>query len=145
MMKNKKTYILLSIAILLIAILFFIKNQNNNNLQEKKIMIYNQNETFLQKQEEQGITFDDFQCYYDGEKSLISYVISNQTENTIKLNNYEVLVKDKDNNTISTIFVDANIELAPSQQKIGKNTVIGVDLSNAHKMELNLKTNDNTN
>ena len=107
-----------------------------------KNKIYNKNETFNQSQEKDGISFKNIKCYYDGNESLISYTISNHTDTNIDLKNYEIYVKDKNDKVISNIFINTNITLTPNEEKKIENRVIGKDLSNAYKMELNTNVDD---
>lgn len=100
---------------------------------------YNINKSFTRRQIQQGVTFDNIKCYYDGKDSLITYVISNNTDQSIKLQNYEVLIKDKNDTIITNIYIDFNEELAPKTKKNVKNKVLNRDLSNAYAMELDLK------
>lgn len=137
-MKKKITIIVITFLILIIIV--FILNKSIF-LPKQKIKIYNNNETFKQTQEKNGITFEKIKCYYDGYESLISYTVSNHTNEDVELKNYEILVKDKDNNIISNIFIGLNIVLAPEEEKEIKNKVIGRDLSNAYKLELKTNTN----
>ncbi len=109
-----------------------------------KIKIYNNNETFKQTQEKDDITFEKIKCYYDGKESLISYIISNKSNETIELKNYKVIVKDKEENVITNIFVNSNTKLAPNEEKTVKNRVLGRDLSNAYKMDLIIMDDENT-
>lgn len=135
-MKNR---LILIFSILIIIMAFFIIKNNFSLYNKKHEIVYNKNESFLKSQEIEGITFDKIECYFDGNESLISYTITNKTNNTIELNNYELLVKDNDNNTLTNIVINSNLTLEPNTEKTVRNRVIGKDLSNAKSIEL--KTN----
>ena len=62
---------------------------------------------------------------------MISYTISNQTDKEIDLKNYKVYVKDKKGTVITNIYVDFSKKLAPKEEMQYRNSIVGVDLSNA--------------
>ena len=82
-------------------------------------------------------------CYYDGNESLISYVISNHTKEKIELKNYEIFVKDKDDKILSNIYINSNKTIEPENEISVENRVIGKDLSSAYKMELKINSDNN--
>ena len=138
-MKKKKNMI---IAIILIIVILIIVLSKTVFSSKEKVKIYNNNESFKQNQEKDGFTFEKISCYYDGKESQINYVISNHTDKNVNLKNYELLVKDKDDKVISNIFIGSVISLAPNEEKKIENKVIGRDLSNAYKLELNTNVNN---
>ena len=139
--KRKKITVLISIILIFLISIIYYSNNNTNNNNIKKI-IYNKNKSFTKEQTIEGIIFSDIKCLYDGKNSLISYNISNQTDQDINLNNYKVLVKDKKGTIITNIFINFSKKIAPKEKMIYKNSVVGVDLSDAYSMELKLNTNN---
>ena len=139
----KKKYILIIgiclIVLSLIIVVFNIYGKNNNK--DDNGLKYNKNESFLKEQTIEGVTFKNIECYYDGTDSMISYVISNKTEESINLSNYEVFVKDKRGTIITNIYVDFKRELASKEEMQYKNSIADVDLSDAYTMELKLNIN----
>ncbi|MEE3342460.1 MAG: hypothetical protein VZS44_00005 [Bacilli bacterium] len=133
--KNKKIIALLILIIIIILIPIIKYNNKDNNI--KKIT-YNKNKSFIKEHNIEGITFTNIKCSYDGKDSLISYTITNKTDKDIDLKDYKVLVKDKKGTIITYIYVDFNKKLKPKEQKQYRNSVVGVDLSKAHSMELKL-------
>lgn len=136
-MKNKKKKILI-ISIILIVLIIIIYNIFNNDKSEVNKLIYNKNKSFTKEQLKDGVTFKNIKCYYDGKDSMISYIISNQTDKEIDLKNYKVYVKDKKGTVITNIYVDFSKKLAPKEEMQYRNSIVGVDLSNAYSMELKL-------
>ncbi|MBR3161882.1 MAG: hypothetical protein IKF19_04045 [Bacilli bacterium] len=143
-MKNKRKKAIIGIICLIIIIILsstFLNNRKNNSDNIKKI-IYNKNKSFNKEQTIKGITFSDIECSYDGKDSLISYTISNQTDEDINLKNYKILVKDKKGMVITNIFIDFDKTMKPKQKKRNRSLVVEVDLSKAHSMDLQLNTNN---
>ena len=139
-MKSKKRIIIILIIIILISIIYYNnKNKNNDNI---KKLIYNHNKSFTKEQVKEGVTFKNIKCYYNGKDSMISYIITNQTNETINLKNYKVLVKDKKGMVITNIFIDFDRKIAPKEEIKYKNSVTDADLSNAYSMELRLEKNN---
>ena len=129
--------IFIIICVLALCKLLFFPNQRK---------VYNHNKSFVQVQEQDGILFKNIKCYYDGKESLITYTISNHTDNDIELKNLEIYVKDKNDKVISKIFMNTNLVLSSNEEKKIENKVLGKDLSNAYKMELKTDINhDNDN
>ncbi len=125
-------------GIILLVPLIIIINIGKNNTK----ITYNKNESFQQKQVKNDLTFDNIKCSYDGKDSLISYTITNETDKEINMKNYEVLVKDENDNVITRIFINFNGKLAPREKKEALNSVLNTDLTNAKKMELNININN---
>ena len=136
---NKKRirgiFILLLIIIIIIgSIKIFTKENNTDNL------VYNKNKSFLKKQNVGGIVFKDIKCTYDGKNSLISYTIVNKTEKKVNLNNYEIIVKDKNKKMMTKIVFSYNNDLLPNKEVEISNSVRGIDLSDARYMDLKLNS-----
>ena len=128
-------FILLLIIIIIIgSIKIFTKDNNSDNL------VYNKNKSFLKKQKVQGIVFKDIKCTYDGKDSLISYVIVNKTKKKVNLNNYEIIVKDKNKKMMTKIVFSYNNDLLPNKEVEISNSVRGIDLSDARYMDLKLNS-----
>lgn len=136
-MKNKKKKILI-VSIITIILIIIIYNVFNNDKGTVNKLIYNKNKSFTKEQLKDGVTFKNIKCYYDGKDSMISYIISNQTDKEIDLKNYKVYVKDKKGTVITNIYVDFSKKLAPKEEMQYRNSIVGVDLSNAYSMELKL-------
>ena len=148
-MNNKKFSIksIIKVAIVLLCLLVFIgiiiivvKKEGLNNINNSKDIIYNKNNNFLRDHKVIGIVFKDIRCTYDGSNSLISYTIVNETSNKINLYNYEILIKDKNKKILTRIEFYYNDSLLPNKEIEISNSVVGVDLSDAHYMNLKLNT-----
>lgn len=133
---NKK-YIIVPVIIIIIIIAFIATKRNTPNDGLK----YNKNKSFIKKQEVKGIIFKNIKCTYDGKDSLISYTMVNETKKKIYLNNYDVIVKDKNNVRLTKIATHITQTLAPKESLDMANQVVGIDLTNAYYMELKLNTN----
>ena len=135
--KLKSIIILLSIVLIIGVVLVFILKKNNTIDDGLK---HNNNKSFVQKQKVKGIIFKNIKCTYDGKNSLISYTMVNKTKKKIYLNNYDVIVKDK--NKVKLVIIAAHVTqtLSPDEPVDMANQVVGVDLTNAHYMELKLNT-----
>ena len=133
---NKK-YIIVPVVIIIIIIAFISTKRNTLNDGLK----YNNNKSFVKKQEVKGIIFKNIKCTYDGKDSLISYTMVNETKKKIYLNNYDVIVKDKNNVRLTKIAAHITQTLAPKESLDMANQVVGIDLTNAYYMELKLNTN----
>ena len=64
----------------------------------------------------------------------------NETGKKIYLNNYDVIVKDKNNVKLIRISANVTQTLVPNEPVDMANQVVGVDLTNAYYMELKLNT-----
>ena len=135
--KLKSIIILLSIVLIIGVVLVFILKKNNTIDDGLK---HNNNKSFVQKQKVKGIIFKNIKCTYDGKNSLISYTMVNKTKKKIYLNNYDVIVKDKNKVKLVRIADHVTQTLSPDEPVDMANQVVGVDLTNAHYMELKLNT-----
>ena len=96
---------------------------------------YNTNQSFLQPQELVGLRFDHLKCTFDGQKSITSYDIVNDTSEDIPLKKYEIIIKDVKGNIITTIVFDFDrAVLAQSQENIENE--VDVDITDAITMEI---------
>ncbi len=134
--KNRK-YLLIPVIIIIIIILAIIVVRDKTPNDGLK---YNKNKSFIKKQEVKGIIFKNIKCTYDGKDSLISYTMVNETKNKIYLNNYDVIVKDKNNVRLTKIAAHITQTLAPKESLDMANQVVGIDLTDAYYMELKINT-----
>ena len=139
--KNHKKPIIITAIILSILLLFIgIKNYTHKPDDGLK---YNTNRSFTKKQKKEGITFKNIKCTYDGKNSDISYTMVNETKKTIYLKNYDIIVKDKNNNNLTKIAAHINEKLTPNKSLDWVDRVVGIDLTDAYYMELKLNTEKN--
>ena len=139
--KLKKKYvkcliIFVIIIILIVALVLLLTHKSDDGLK------YNKNKSFVSKQEVEGIVFKDIKCIYDGKNSLISYKMVNNTKKKIYLENYDVIVKDKNNNRLTRISAHVTQTLKAKESVEMANQVVGIDLSDAYYMELKLNVNN---
>lgn len=131
-----KSYIIILVLIIIIVLAFILANNNTPN----DGLTYNKNRSFTKVQKIKGIKFKNIKCTFDGKNSLISYTIINDTDKTIYLNNYDIIVKDKNKVQLTKIVANIDQPLKPREKEEMANQVIGKDLSNAYYMELKLNT-----
>ena len=138
--KMNKLYLLIPVIIIIIIVALVVKDKTPDDG-----LKYNKNKSFIKKQEIKGIIFKNIKCSYDGKNSLISYTLVNETKKKIYLNNYDVIVKDKNNVRLTKIATHVTQTLAPNESIDMANQVVGIDLTNAYYMELKVNTNQNEN
>ena len=136
-LKNKKIMIALGILLILIIILSIVLI---NNKKPDDGLTYNKNKSFVKEQNVEGITFKNIKCTYDGKDSIISYTMVNKTKKNIYLNNYDIIVKDKDNNKLTKIVAGVTQTIKPKEEVVMSNQIVGVDLTDAYYMELIVNT-----
>ena len=135
--KNNKKYLLIpTIIIIIIIAIIAVKDKTPNDG-----LKYNKNKSFIKKQEVKGIIFKNIKCTYDGKDSLISYTMINETKKKIYLNNYDVIVKDKNNVRLTKIAAHVTQTLDPKESVDMANQVVGIDLTDSYYMELKVNTN----
>lgn len=138
--------LLLIIPAIIIMISFFIIIKKNTTSSNVKNSIsndgykYNNNKNFIKKQKVDGIVFKNIKCTYDGSNSLISYTMVNETKKDIYLDNYDIIVKDKNNEKLTKISAHVTQTFKSKELVEMANQVVGVDLTDAYSMELKLNT-----
>lgn len=109
-------------------------NEKDNNQNEN--IIYNTNKDVINDKEIDNVKFTNIECYFDEFNSLLSYTITNNNKNSIILGDYELIVKDKDNNILA-IMVPGDTKELKSNESIDIENIIDIDLTKAYKLELN--------
>lgn len=143
-MKRKKILYLIILILLIanligITLLKFSKKEDDNTTNSNTPeLIYNQNQSFLKDQSKETLLFSNIACSYNGTTSYLSYTITNVTEETYHLNEYNLLIKDKDGNELSIIEPNYNVNLDPGEEFYIGNTV-NVNLTEAYSLEITLK------
>lgn len=107
---------------------------NKTNNEEIK---YNTNEGIIEDKQIDNILFSDIECSFDGNTSLLTYKITNNQTESIYLEEYEIIVKDKNDNILAIIAPSITEEIKPNET-IETGNVIDIDLTNAYKFELTL-------
>ena len=134
--------LLLIIPAIIIMISFFIIIKKNTTSSNVKNSIsndgYKYNNNFIKKQKVDGIVFKNIKCTYDGSNSLISYTMVNETKKDIYLDNYDIIVKDKNNEKLTKISAHVTQTFKSKESVEMANQVVGVDLTDAYSMELKL-------
>ncbi|MCI6265923.1 MAG: hypothetical protein MR598_03640 [Erysipelotrichaceae bacterium] len=139
-MKKKKIagIIILILGIIIVKILYNPQKEKNTSIQEStqnETVEYNNNPQITEEKNINNIIFTDIKCSYDGTYSLLTYKIINKTNQTIKLEEYEIIIKDKNNNILANISPSISQELKP-QDEIETGNAIDIDLREAYSLEL---------
>jgi hypothetical protein len=132
---KKKSIIIVVIVLIIVGIIAI-----NSNKKPNDGLKYNNNKSFTKKQTVEGIVFKNIKCTYDGKNSLISYTMVNQTKENIYLNNYDIIVKDKNKEKLTKIAAHVTQTLSPKKSVDMANQVVGIDLTDAYYMELIINT-----
>lgn len=143
MKKKKNLVIILLILCLLIGIASIIFIYRPSKEQEKPQITstepteikQNNNKNFTEDKVINDITFTNITCTYDGVNSLLEYTITNHTDETIHLDQYEIIIKNKDNQVLANLAPSLNQDLAP-EEIINTGDSINIDLTTAYSMEL---------
>ena len=132
---KRNLLIILVILLIIVGIIAI-----NSNKKPNDGLKYNNNKSFTKKQTVEGIVFKNIKCTYDGKNSLISYTMVNQTKENIYLNNYDIIVKDKNKEKLTKIAAHVTQTLSPKKSVDMANQVVGIDLTDAYYMELIINT-----
>ena len=135
--KNKKLIIILLVLIIIIGLILTIVN---NKKSSEDGLSYNKNKSFTKEQKVEDITFKNIKCSYDGKSSIISYTMVNETNNTVYLKNYDIIVKDKNKVKLTKIVANITQTIKPKKEVSMSNQVMGVDLTDAYYLELKVNT-----
>ena len=137
---NQKRNRVIAVALISILLIFGLFKLIDGKKEADDGLIYNKNKSFIKEQKIKGIKFKNIKCSYDGKNSLISYIIVNETNKKIYLNNYDIVIKDKKKQPITKIVASYGQNIPPRKDIKMANSVIGQNLTNAYYMELKLKT-----
>lgn len=140
--KMRIVNIIIIFLVLLLVVFGLMKIFNGRSKGEIDNLIYNKNKSFIRRQKVDGFAFKDIKCSYDGKNSLISYTLTNETNDKIYLNNYDIIVKDKNKRPIIIIVASYDGEVESKQSVKLVSSVVGIDLTDAYYMELKLKVNN---
>lgn len=146
LINNKKSIIIGAFSILLLLIIIIIViitiNSNNNNNPTTNDPAYNNNKDVISDKNINGVTFSNIKCSWDGFPSLLEYTVTNNSNQTIILANYEIIIKDKQNKIMAITVPGSNQELKIGES-LNLDNILTVDLSEATKIELKEIENDN--
>ena len=149
--KSKWIWIIL-ICLILIGIggyfIFLSSDQNASQDETKETetstnneVKYNTNQDVISDKIVDNISFTNIECYFDGNSSLLEYTITNHSDKDVNLGEYEITIKDKDDNILAIIAPTLDYVLKPNESYDTGNA-IDIDLSKAVKLELNLNTSE---
>lgn len=128
--------ILLFLISLFIGIKSFNKDENTNINNNNDDIIYNENEDVIGDKKLGNVSFTNIECSFDGFNSLLTYTITNNGKDSIILSDYELIVKDKDNNILA-IMVPGDTSELKSKESLDIGNAIDINLTKASKLELN--------
>lgn len=142
---NNRTNLLIGILCILIVIFIIVllvvnsnkedtTTDNNDNTNEN--INYNESKDVASDKVVNGVKITNIKCSYDGFRTLLEYTISNNGSSDINLNDYELVIKDSDDNIIMLIPIGDTIELK-SGSSLDTSSVIDVDFNKIKVVELN--------
>lgn len=127
--------LILGLILIITVSIITIKSNNNNEPIENK-----DNKIIENKIEDKlidNILFSNIDYSFDGNISLLTYKITNQSSKTINLEEYEIIIKDKDNNILAIISPSILESIKPNET-IETENAIDIDLKDMKTLELNL-------
>ena len=127
--KNKIGLIIIIVLILFIlgigvyfAINKLVPNKDNNQANqstqepENTEEIYNYRQDVIADKEVDGITFTNIDCYWDGENTIISYTITNTTNESINIGKYKIEAYDDTGTLIYNLSPYLDKKLEPNEE-----------------------------
>ena len=144
--KNSNSRLIIGIILLVVLVIGIVgvtsvkflhtDNKEKDTVEEDDFGIkYNTNEDMVKDKDVGGVLFTNIECSYDGNMSLITYTIVNNTDKDINLMEYEVVVRDDGGNILTTIAPTLDRNIAP-KESFDTGNAVDIDLSNAKSMEL---------
>ena len=141
MNKNKLIIITLIIIIMISLLLFILPSTKKTGSNEVKVnnkangVKKNTNKEVLKSTKVKELDLTDISIsYVKGSGSTYSAKISNNTKETINLESFDIVFKNKEDKEITTITVFVGGEVLPKQENIVKST-IPEDITDATKVE----------
>ena len=127
--------LILGLILIITVSIIIIKSNNNNEPIENK-----DNKIIENKIEDKlidNVLFSDIDYSFDGNISLLTYKITNNTTKNIYLEEYEIIIKDKNNNILAIISPNTLKEIRPNET-IETENAIDIDLKEMYKLEIKL-------
>ena len=117
------------------AIVFREKTGNNTNKQiDDSSIVVNKNKSFVKEQEVKGLVFKNIEASYDGESSMLSYSIVNESNETIHMGSFILTIKDKNGNEITKIDYNYDYDIKPLED-YPTSHFVSEDISNAYSID----------
>lgn len=137
---KKKIIIIVIIAIVVImSLLMIVSNiSKKNNNKEEKLPVVNTEKEVIKDQEFDGLKMTNTSLIYENGVSKLETIVENNSGNDYNLIEFSIIVKDKNDEVITTIpgYVGETIK---NGEKKKINSSIDMDLSKAKKIEYNVK------
>ena len=134
----RKTLIIVLIVFVVLGVVIFLLSSSigaiSSHPADKEHLKYNTNKEFLEDKKIEDLVFSDVKCSFDGESSTISYAIVNNSDKVIHLDEYEIVIKDKDGKVLATINPNYDYDLNAKERFETSNSV-SVDLTMIVKWE----------
>lgn len=141
-MKDKKKIIILGSGIILLVVIvigiLLVHQRREDEKRAESDILYNENANFLKDQQVEGFLFEHIQCQFNGDVSLVSYDIVNQSEKEVAFLAYEMVIKDKSGKIMTVMEPSVEQVLLPGEKTVIQNEV-NIDLTRAVRMEIRLK------
>ena len=139
-MKHKKTIILPIILLILISLITIPKifNKKELNTTKENTIIYKKDPGITKDKYINNIIFTNIKFSIKNNITTISYVIKNNNDTKVTLNNYQLIFKDSNNNIIETLEIEASNELESKEQINIENTAT-INLKDTTNLEIILQ------
>ena len=134
--KVRKTLIIALVGFIILGALIFIASKAISG-GDKEHLKYNTNKKFLADKKVEDLSFENIKCSYDGSDSILSYIIVNNSDKTVHLDEYEIVIKDDKDKVLATINPNYDYDLE-AKAKFETSNSVSVDLTKASKLDITL-------
>lgn len=138
----KKLFLIFIIIIIITGIIIYINQTTNaktntTNNKTKGTTIYNTEEGIVSDKNINEVLFTDISCIIKKEKTQIKYVITNNKDESITLNDYKLIFKNKNDEVIGVVNANLSTEL-PAKSNINIDNYTTLNLKDAVNLEIEL-------
>ena len=144
--EKKKNYNMTIIGVIILVLVIaigggiiifnrFSQKEPSDDVKNNEKTNYNTNTGVVEDKIINNILFSDIECSFDGNYSLLTYKITNQSNETMIIGDYEITVKDKSDNVLANMVLSITEELEPNES-IDSGNAIDIDLREAYQIEL---------
>ena len=135
--KVRKTLIIALVGFIVLGALIFVASKAISGGGNKEHLKYNTNKKFLADKKVEDLSFENIKCSYDGSDSILSYIIVNNSDKTVHLDEYEIVIKDDKDKVLATINPNYDYDLE-AKAKFETSNSVSVDLTKASKLDITL-------
>ncbi len=139
--KVRKTLIIALVGFIVLGLVIFLASKSLSS-DDKEHLEYNTNKKFLADKKIENLSFENIKCSYNGSDSILSYVIVNESDKTVHLDEYEIVIKDDKDKVLATINPNYDYDLE-AKAKFETSNSVSVDLTKASKLDITLHSAKN--